>query len=140
MFGVPSLNAGTLFPNNQVVMNVPRYGRYKTVEVSSNKRYGNKWSAQVGGSYTWLTNFPNDLYPNNPNMPGVQDRTTWQFKIAATYDAPFGLHFAPLLRHQSGVNFARTLALRIESGRASTSTFSTLATATRRRRSRVQRA
>jgi hypothetical protein len=110
-FGLPSANANTLFPSNSVVMNVPRYGRYKTVEVSSNKRLSNKWSAQIGGSHTWMTNFPTDLFPNNPNMPGVQDRTTWQFKIAATYDGPFGLRFAPLLRHQSGLNFARTVTV-----------------------------
>jgi Carboxypeptidase regulatory-like domain len=116
-YGMNNALAGQ-FLNNQVVMNVPRYGRYKTFEVSSNKRMGNRWSAQVGGSYTWMTNFPTDLFPNNPNMPGVQDRTTWQFKVAATYDGPWGLRFAPLLRHQSGLNFARTVTVSVPAGAA----------------------
>jgi hypothetical protein len=117
MFAISSADAGR-FPSNTVVMNTPRYGRYKTAEVSMSKRYGNKWSAQVGGSHTWLTNFANGLYPNNPNMPGVNDRTTFQFKIAATYDGPWGLKFAPLLRHQSGVNYARELTISVPAGTA----------------------
>ena len=55
-------------------MNLPQYPRYKTFEMSMNKRYGNKWSASIGGGYTWTTDFPNG-YPQNPNMPGVEDRT-----------------------------------------------------------------
>jgi hypothetical protein len=106
------------YPTNQVVMNTGRYGRYKTFEVSGNKRLSNKWSAQIGGSHTWQTNFPTDLFPNNANMPGVQDRTTWQFKLAATYDGPWGLRFAPLLRHQSGLNFARTITVSVPAGAA----------------------
>src|SRR5688500_18914821 len=43
------------FPVNETVMNLPEYGRYKTVEASINKRYGNRLSASMGGSYTWRT-------------------------------------------------------------------------------------
>ena len=63
-------------------MNCEQYGRYKTVEVSMNKRFGNKWSAPIGGSYTWLHDFPNG-YPEQPEQPGVEDRTTWHFKASA---------------------------------------------------------
>ncbi len=111
MLGLPAANANTLFPADQVVMNVPRYGRYKTIEVSTTKRFANKWSAQVGGGYTMLTNFPNDLFPNNPNMPGVQDRSTWGLKAIGSYEAPWGIRLSPVLRHQSGVNFARTVVI-----------------------------
>ena len=31
-------------------MNLPKYARYKTVEASFNKRYGNRWSASIGGA------------------------------------------------------------------------------------------
>ena len=55
-----------------------------------NKRFSNRWSASAGGSYTWLTNFPTGRYPQNPNMPGVEDRTTWNFKATGTYDARLG--------------------------------------------------
>jgi Carboxypeptidase regulatory-like domain len=121
LLGLSSTNAGTLFPNNQVVTNVPEFGRYKTIEVSTNKRYGNRWSASLGGGYTWQHNFPTGLFPNNPNMPGVQDRTTWNFKASGSYDAPYGIRISPVLRHQSGVNFARTVSVSAPTGLLATS-------------------
>ncbi|MGH3118133.1 MAG: carboxypeptidase regulatory-like domain-containing protein [Gaiellales bacterium] len=110
LFGVPSANAATLFPVNQVVMNLPRFSRYKTVEASLNKRYGNKWSASIGGSHSWRHDFP-EGFPNTPNHPGVQDRTTWDFKLTGSYDAPWDIRISPVVRHQSGVNFARTISV-----------------------------
>jgi hypothetical protein len=80
------------------------------------KRYGNKWSASIGGSHTWMTDFPTGLFPNNPNLPGVEDRTTWQFKATASYDAAWGIRLSPVLRHQSGLNFARTIAISVPAG------------------------
>ena len=114
-YGMPN-SAAAQFPNNQVVMNTDRFGRYKTFEVSLNRRYSNKWSASLGGSHTWMNNFPTDLYPNNPNLPGADKRTTWQFKATASYDAPWGIRLSPVLRHQSGVNFARTVAITVPAG------------------------
>jgi hypothetical protein len=107
MVGLPSANAATVFPANQVVMNLPQFGRYKTFEVSLNKRYANKWSGSMGYSYTLQHNFVNG-YPQNPNQPFDEDRTLWNFKATASYDGPLGLRFSPVLRHQSGTNFART--------------------------------
>jgi hypothetical protein len=106
MFGVSSADQGR-FPTTRYVTNLPEWGRYKTVEASANKRAGGNFSASFGGSYTWLYNFPNN-YPNTPNQPGAEHRTTWQFKASATYDAPYGIRLSPILRHQSGLNFART--------------------------------
>ena len=37
MVGLPSANAAARFPSTQVVMNLPNYGRFKTVEVSKRK-------------------------------------------------------------------------------------------------------
>ncbi len=74
MVGLPSANAATLFPTTQVEMNLPQFSRYKTFETSMNKRYGNRWSASLGGAYTWMNDFPNG-YPQNPNQPGAEDRT-----------------------------------------------------------------
>jgi hypothetical protein len=110
MLGFPNAQAAN-FPNTQVVMNVPRYSRYKTAEVSMNKRYGNKWSGQLGFGHTWMTDFPTGNYPQNPNLPGVDDRTVWNFKAAGSYDAKYGIRISPVLRHQSGANFARTLSI-----------------------------
>ena len=73
--GLPSANAATLFPTTQVQMNLPQYARYKTFEASMNKRHGNKWSASLGGGYTWTTDFPNG-YPQNPNHAGRR-RSNW---------------------------------------------------------------
>ena len=106
-FGVPTANLGS-FPNTQIVQNVDQYSRYKTYEVSMNKRYGNKWSGSMGYGFTQLTDFPNGPV-RNPNNPGVQDRTIWNFKATGSYDAPLGIRLSPVVRHQSGGNYARTL-------------------------------
>ena len=106
--GVPAANANELFPLTNVVMNVPSYGRYKTIEASANKRLGNRWSAQVGGSHTWSSTFD---FPNNPNVTPDADTTRWDFKISGTYEAPYGIRISPLLRHQAGANFARTISV-----------------------------
>jgi hypothetical protein len=106
-YGIP--NAG--IPSaRQVVMNVDQYSRYKTIESSINKRYGNRWSGSLGFGYTMLTDFPNGPQ-RNPNVPGVDDRTLWNFKASGSYDAAYGIRISPVLRHQSGANFARTLTV-----------------------------
>jgi hypothetical protein len=97
-----------------VVSNVDRYARYKTIEASINRRYANRWSASVGGAYTWLRDFPVtgvNAQPQAPQDPGVEDRSLWNFKVTASYDAPWGIRISPVLRHQSGVNFARVLSV-----------------------------
>jgi hypothetical protein len=109
MLGFPNATAAA-FPTDSVVMNLPQFSRFTTYEVSMNKRYGNKWSGQAGYGFTQLHDFANG-YPQNPNQPGVTDRTIWNFKAAASYDAAYGIRISPVLRHQSGVNFARTIAV-----------------------------
>jgi Carboxypeptidase regulatory-like domain len=120
MLGFPNAQAAN-FPNTQLVMNAPQFGRYKTIEMSMNKRYGNKWSGQAGFGYTMQNNFPEN-YPLNPNQPGVHDRSNWNFKAAASYDAKGGIRISPVLRHQSGVNFARTVSITAPSSCACTAT------------------
>ena len=73
LLGFPTANAAA-FPVDQYVTNLDQFGRYKTIEVSTNKRYGNKWSAALGGGYTWQNNFI-EGFPQNPNQPGAEDRT-----------------------------------------------------------------
>ncbi len=109
------------FSTKQIEMNVPQFSRYKTFETSINKRYGNKWSASLGGAYTWLKDFPNN-YPQNPAQPGVEDRSVWNFKASGSYDAPWGIRLSPVLRHQSGANFARTNTLTFPTGITGTGT------------------
>ena len=98
--GLPSAQAAA-FPATTVVSNVEQFSRYKTIEAALTKRYGNRWSASVGGAHTWLRDFPNG-FPLNPNQPGAQDRTTWNLKLTGSYDAAFGIRLSPVLRHQSG--------------------------------------
>ena len=112
---IPNANAAQ-FPNTQVVQNVDQYSRYKTFEVSMNKRYGNKWSGSIGYGFTMMSDFPNGPV-RNPNNPGVEDRTLWNFKATGSYDAAYGIRISPVLRHQSGANYARTLTI-TRAGRA----------------------
>ncbi len=110
LLGMPTAQAAN-FPTNAVVMNLPdAYGRFKTVEASVSRRYGNRWSGQIGFGYTWTTDFP-EGFPQNPNQAGVYDRTGWGLKGTGSYDAPFGIRISPVLRHQSGVNFARQISV-----------------------------
>ena len=110
LLGMPAAQ-GASFPTDAIVMNLPdAYGRFKTVEASVTRRYGNRWSGQIGFGYTWTTDFP-EGYPQNPNQAGVYDRTGWGLKASGTYDAAWGIRLTPVLRHQSGVNFARQISV-----------------------------
>jgi len=109
LYGMPTSQAGA-FPINSTVMNTGRYSNYKTFEASMNKRPGGKWSVAAGASYTMLADFPQG-FPNNPNSPGLQDRSTWDFKLTGSFDAPFGIKLTPAVRHQSGPNYARTISV-----------------------------
>jgi hypothetical protein len=107
MYGIPSALAGSA---GQVVTNYGDYSRYKTYELSVTKRYSNRWSLQAGGGYTWSTDFPNGPQ-RSPNNPGVEDRTGWGIKMTGSYDAAWGIRLSPVLRHQSGSNYARTVVI-----------------------------
>jgi hypothetical protein len=120
MLGFPNAQAAA-FPTSSVVMNVPQFSRYKTFEVSMNKRYGNRWSGSLGYGYTIMNDFPNS-YPQNPNQPFEQDRTVYNFKATGSYDAKGGVRISPVLRHQSGANYARTLTIAAPASCACTAT------------------
>jgi hypothetical protein len=115
LLGFPTAQAAN-YPATSYVTNLDQYGRYKTAEVSMNRRYANRWSGQAGFGFTWMNNFPNNLnslngFPQNPNQPGAEERTIWNFKASGSYDAAWGIRISPVLRHQSGVNFAREIVL-----------------------------
>jgi hypothetical protein len=114
MYGLPSSQASN-FPTTTIISNAGAYSRAKTVEVSMSRRYADKWSANIGGAYTMTTDFPNN-FPNTPNEPGAQDRTTWNLKASGSYDAPGGIRLSPVLRHQSGANYARTVSISVPAG------------------------
>ena len=111
LLGVPNTpDVNVRFPLTNVTQNTPRFSRYKTMEASMAKRWSDRWSAQVGGSYTWAHDFQN-AYPNNPNATFDVDTTRWDFKLSGTYEAPYGIRLSPLIRHQAGANFARQISV-----------------------------
>jgi hypothetical protein len=113
LLGMPTSQADN-FPLGEVVQNLPRQSRYDTVELSMNRRYSNRWSASLGGAYTWLDDFVETVansYPRNPNLPGQTKRTTWNLKATGSYDAAWGIRISPVLRHQSGINFGREISV-----------------------------
>ena len=112
-FGIPTAQAG---PVSSVVMNTDQYSRFKTFEMAVSKRYSNRWSASIGGAHTWLTDFPEGVAQRSPNNPGVEDRTQWNFKVTGSYDAAYGIRLSPVLRHQSGTNYARTVTIPSSAG------------------------
>ena len=124
LLGVPnSSDVNTRFPLTNVVMNTPRFSRYKTLEASMNRRLANRWAAQIGGSYTLAHDFPG-AYPNNPNGTFDGDTTRWDFKLSGTYEAPFGVRVSPLVRHQAGANFSRQISVGAGSATAAGAIFS----------------
>ena len=52
----------------------------------------------------------------NAGPDGRYNFTTWTAKVSGTFDGPWDLRVAPLLRHQSGQPFGRTFAARLEAG------------------------
>lgn len=107
LFAVPSSQAAA-FPVNNLVKNIGDESRYKTVEASMTKRLSNRWSMNAGGSHTWSTE---RFEVNTPNATANADTSRWDFKVSGTFEAPYGIRISPLLRHQAGVNFARTISV-----------------------------
>jgi hypothetical protein len=114
-------------PANQVTETVPGYdGNYKTIEISANKRYGNRWSMNSSFSYTWTDEFGNNYFNNRigtavpggsfshfgsfpltPNEPTHNEYTNWNAKFSGTVDAGWGLRVTPVLKMQSGAPYGR---------------------------------
>jgi hypothetical protein len=127
LHGMPTALAGQ-FPLDQVVMNIPgedgRYSRYKTFEISLTRRLSNRWSGQIGFGHTWSKDngSPSETvansFPQTPDRPGAFDRTGWGLKATGTYEAGWGIRLSPVLRHQSGLNFARVISVPGSAGNA----------------------
>ena len=119
-------------PPVNVVRNVAgAEGRHWTWEISAQRRYSGRWSLLASFAHVWNGDQANiyfgqavrqNPYPVTPNdlmnagPDGRYDFTTWTAKVSGTFDGPWDLRVAPLLRHQSGQPFGRTFAARLESG------------------------
>jgi hypothetical protein len=103
------------FPTTQMLMNQPQNGKYKTFELSINKRQSHNYSLGGGFGYTWQHDYPGltpggtSAYPNTPNGPFDYDYRGAGFKLNGQYMAPWGITISPLFRFQAGSNFARSL-------------------------------
>jgi hypothetical protein len=101
---------GGQLSTDQVTQNAEQNGKYKTFEVSVNKRQSHNYSLGAGFGYTWQHDFPL-TFPNTPNGPFDYDYRGAGFKVNATYNAKWGINVSPLFRYQAGANFARTLSV-----------------------------
>jgi len=108
-WGIPTALIGN-YPTNQVVMNNPDNGRYKTIEASVNKRQSHGYSFGAGFGYTWQHDFPYG-FPNTPNGPSDYDFSTYNFKANGAYSAPFGITLSSVYRFQAGSNYARRVSV-----------------------------
>ncbi|MEO8679380.1 MAG: carboxypeptidase regulatory-like domain-containing protein [Vicinamibacterales bacterium] len=108
-YGIPNANIAA-FPNTSVVMNTPNNGKYKTLELSLNKRRSSNYSFGGGFGYTWIHDFP-EGYPNTPNGPFEQDYRMFSLKANANYTLPYDILLSGLYRFQAGANYARTLSV-----------------------------
>ncbi|MBI1875978.1 MAG: carboxypeptidase regulatory-like domain-containing protein [Acidobacteria bacterium] len=106
-FGLPRNQLASMPPNTVIGNTRTAFEQHRTFEVSANKRMSRRWSMSAGFGHTWTTD---SLNRNNPNVRGEEDSTRWSFKASGTYDAPWGIRLSPLFRHQSGLNFARTIS------------------------------
>ena len=102
------------FPLDQMVDEPPapvalRHGRSEH-EPSATATSGRR---RIGGAYTWLDDFPRP-WPTagraTPSLPGSDSiASTWNLKATGSYDAAWGIRLSPVLRHQSGINYAREI-------------------------------
>jgi hypothetical protein len=113
--------ANCQYPTNQVVVNAPNNGTYKTVEFALNKRQSHNWSANVGAGYTWQRDYPLANAPGTPNGPGCADGaggftalcdyTFYSAKATGAYQFPWGVLASLSYRFQAGQNYSRTTAI-----------------------------
>jgi hypothetical protein len=104
---------------------------YWTLEAVAQRRAGARFSLLASFSHTWQHDqgagylgqpvranefpaTPNDLI--NADARGRHVFTTWSAKVFATYEAPWRIMVAPVLRYQSGQPFGRTLVVPLASG------------------------
>lgn len=124
-YGTPTTQLGAA---TTVIQSVPAFGRYTALESSFERRLRDRWSVAAGFSYSWTHEHNNNYignnvspasnpgYPNSPNemlytngTDGAHRFTIWDVKARATWEAPLGLRFTPMLRAQAGQPYGRVL-------------------------------
>jgi len=118
LLGLPPVNVIRSVPDSD--------SDHWTWEIAASKRSNWRWSFATGFARTWSRDqasllftqpLRQNTYPLTPNdlsataSSGRYEFTVWSAKIHGTYNAPWGLRVTPLLRHQSGAPFGRTLTV-----------------------------
>jgi hypothetical protein len=115
-----------------VVRNAP-YGDSETLtwEVVARRRFSRRWSLVASFAHMWNRDHAAaylgqpvraNVYPATPNdlintdARGRHAYRDWSFKAHGTYAGPWGLLVTPLVRHQSGQPFGRTLRTTLNYG------------------------
>lgn len=121
--GLPTVNQTRNVPDSD--------GTYTTWEITGTKRHANRWSLMATFAYTWSAdqqnaffgqNVRNNMFAITPNDKinatgsGAYEFTTWQGKINATIEGPWGVKVTPVLRHQAGQPFGRTFSQSLSYG------------------------
>ena len=123
--GVSDIESASGAPIENTVRNVPNADTdHFTWELSANRRFSGRWSLVAGFTHTRSRDHAaaylrqsvrENVYPVTPNdlintgSNGRHEFTTWSAKIHGTYEAPWSVQITPLLRHQSGQPFGRTI-------------------------------
>jgi hypothetical protein len=129
VFDVPDLSVGS---PERVVQNVRLSNSdYTTWEIAAARRFTARWSLDASLAHTWHHDHasaylgqtvranayavtPNDLI--NTDEGGRHVFRTWVAKAHGTWLGPWRLRISPLVRHQSGQPFARTVLARLNVG------------------------
>jgi len=127
--GIPGRNLqidGRPGPGASIVRNVEgTASRHLTWEVTAHRRMRGRWSLSAGFAHTWtlehanvyggqqvrqntLPLTPNDLI--NTSAGGHHRLRTWTATASGTFRAPWRVDVTPLVRHQSGQPFGRTVS------------------------------
>ena len=128
LHGMPTALAGN-FPLDQVVENLPapvalRHGGDEPEPPLQQQVVGVRSAAPTPGLDDFVETVANS-YPRNANLPGQTKRTTWNLKATGSYDAAWGIRISPVMRHQSGINFAREISVPASAAPRSASRFPT---------------
>lgn len=90
-----------------------------TWEIAGIKRMSGSWSLNSNFSHTWSRVAANATNPNQligTDDDGRRHYTNWQAKLAGTATLPHGFKISPVIRHQSGEPFGRTIQARLNYG------------------------
>ena len=88
-----------------------------TWEISAVKRMASNWGLNGSFAHTWSRLTPNatNFNPNNvigTDSDGRKHYTDWQAKIAGTFRLAHDIKLSPVLRHQTGDAFGRSISVR----------------------------